>query len=246
MTTMVAIAILADGCAITPSGLSSAATRQLTCTMEVAGHLNPNYFYFVVFNNAGEISGSAGPVPPLTPDWGGNGFVTGSATSYVEVSPATGGTSGYGFGNIEPLAGGNLHALPPATQVINPAPIVFGTTQELQFTIPLSYLATSTVPADKITSIQINFINTSSTPTTTIVTPKLFDALGDTLTTTNAFITIPTQQDPTINNSTIQGTATEPSFQDVVSTLGTGSLTPASDTTAPDLDIINWSVQVSS
>ena len=239
---MVIAASLADGCAITPSGVNNASTKQIICTMDVAGVINPNDFYFVVFNNANDTSGAAGPDPPQAPDWGGNGFVTGSATSYMEFHLGIGGTTGYGFGNISTLAAGNLQAFAPSTP-----PISYETgSSELQFRIPLSYLATSTIPTASITSIQINFINTNQTPTTAIVTPKLFDALGNTLVNINEPITIPTQQDGTYSNSTFPGLSTEPSSQDVASTLGTGTPTATSDSDAPNLDITNWTVQITS
>ena len=237
---MVIAASLADGCAITPSGVSSASTKQIICTMDVAGVIDPSDFYFVVFNNANDTSGAAGPDPPIAPDWGGNGFVTGSATSYMEFQPGLS-SSGYAFGNINTLAAGNLQALPPTIQ-----PISFVTgASELQFRIPLSYLATSAIPTSSITSIQINFINTNKTPLVAITSPKLFDALGNTLVNLNEPITIPTQQDGTYTNSTFPGMSTEPVGQDVASTLGDG-ITSTSDADAPNLDITNWSVQITS
>ncbi len=244
---MIVAASLADGCAITPSGANSASTRQIICTMDVAGTINPNDYYFVIFNNANDTSGAAGPDPPIAPDWGGNGFVTGSATSYMEFHNGLG-TAGYAFGNITTLAAGNLEALPPTIQPISYESVVTGTSTELQFRIPLSYLATSTIPTASITSVQINFINTNQTPLVAITTPKLFDALGNTLNsaTLNEPITIPTQQDGTYSNSTFPGVSTEPTGQDVASTLGTGTPTATSDPDAPNLDITNWSVQITS
>ena len=85
---LVATLMLVSGCAEYPSsGSGSGSGAMLNITMSVSGTINPNYFYFVTFNNINDPHGVTGPIPVIAPPWG-NGFVAGAATSYVEYSSA--------------------------------------------------------------------------------------------------------------------------------------------------------------
>ncbi|HEX5322876.1 MAG TPA: hypothetical protein VFW40_03760, partial [Capsulimonadaceae bacterium] len=96
----VAIAVLffTSGCAKFPSGGGSGTGPELIITMSVAGSINANDFYFVVFDVSNDPLGNNGPVPVIAPPWG-NGFVAAKvppnatnagATSFVEFSSGPG------------------------------------------------------------------------------------------------------------------------------------------------------------
>src|SRR5690348_7437619 len=70
---------LPTGCARSPSNNESGGAGsgpQLIITMTVAHQIRPDYFYFVLFNNAGDAHGTNGPIPVVAPPWG-NGFAGG-------------------------------------------------------------------------------------------------------------------------------------------------------------------------
>jgi hypothetical protein len=239
----IALLLSNSGCARFPAGTTTGTGRQLTITMTVAGQINPNDFYYVVINNANDSSGSAGPVPVIGSPWG-NGFVAGSATSFVEYTgsqPA----DGYLVYDFQPSTANPLLVFTQVGTPVQDTP-VNSSSNTLEFRVPLSQLATTSVPLTSMNDIQINFINTNQVPVNTLgtlSTPKLLDALGNTLNGSdiNHFITIPTAQDGTFSNS---GTGNIEPSGDIAATTGNG-LVPASSPDAPNLDITNWSVQVS-
>jgi hypothetical protein len=237
------MASLVSSCAKFPSSSTTTSGKVLTFTMTVAGVINPNDLYYVVINNANDANGSAGPVPVIGSPWG-NGFVAGSATTYVEYHiPAT--ADGYVIYNFTSAAANPLLTANQVGVPTQDTPVT-SSSNSLEFQIPLSDLATASVPTATTNYIQINFINTNQSPVNTFNTlsiPKLFDALGNTQNPNdlNHYITIPTAQDGTYSNTS--GSSIEPQG-DVAATTGSG-LTGTSDPDAPNLDIINWSVQVS-
>jgi hypothetical protein len=203
--------------------------------MTVAGTINPNYYYYVIFNNADDATGATGPDPVIAPPWG-NGFCAGAATQFMLYNQANPGDGylGYAF-----TPGTNLQqytAIGPPVQDVPPAG---GST--IQFEIPLSELATSAMPAGHTGPIQINMINTDVVPVNPNSTaPKTFDALGNTLPGSgqlNDYVTIQTGTAATYNNTS---DPIEPEG-DVVVTNGSGGY---SQTNNPNLDIVGWSVQV--
>jgi hypothetical protein len=207
----------------------------LNITMTVSGTINPNYFYFVVFNNVNDSHGTNGPEPVIAPPWG-NGFVAGAATSYVEYTPTQPG-DGY---LIYKFNGSTLQQSVPQGAPSQDTPVSAGR-DTIQFQIPVADLATSTVSASTTNYIQVNFIATNRIPVNPEDTsPKEFDALGDSHPGTgqlNDYITIPTTQSNSYSSSS---TNDEPTGDEEV-TNGSGGYSPIND---PDVDISDWSIQV--
>jgi hypothetical protein len=204
--------------------------------MTVAGAINPDMYYFVVFNTSNDANGTAGPVPVVAPPWG-NGFIAGSATQFVEYHrtlPADG-YAVYSF-----VSGSSLQQYTAIGVPTQDTPITTGA-NTLQFRLPLSQLAYGTIAAADIHNIQVNFLATDRIPANPLDTSaKLFDALGDSSFGSgqlNNYITISTDQATTYSNATRN---IEPSG-DVQRTNGSGGY---STTTEPDLDITGWSVQI--
>lgn len=234
-----AVSLFAGACAEYPSGSSSTTGTQLNITLTVAGQINPSDYYFVIFNNANNTTGTAGPEPVVAPPWG-NGFCAGSATSYVEWTGSQAG-DGYAVYSFQP--GTNLQVHPQIA--IPPQDTVPGTSSTLQFQIPLSFLATTAVHTSQINYIQINFIATNYIPVNPEDTsPKDFDALGDTLPgqgQLNDWISIPAQIAATYDNA--NSAVKEPEGDEERTNGGTGQY-PFSPIVDPDVDLVNWSVQV--
>jgi hypothetical protein len=218
------------GCAKSPSMPGASVGTQIVVSMTVRGVIRPDYFYYVLFNNSADASGTSGPVPVVAPPYG-NGFAAGTFTQFVVVNGAQ--SSGYGVYAVKP--GSNLRSFTPL-----PSPVQTATgTSTIQFRIPLSELATPSVPAASIRYLQINFVNTNTVPVDPNYTGlKLFDALGDSTQPggINDYISIDVSKAATYQNSDkgLEGP------NDVVQ-VGNGTFQVVNE---PDLDIVDWRVQV--
>lgn len=229
------------GCAKYPSGGTSTGP-QLVVTMTVAGTINPNDYYFVIFDVSNDAHGTNGPVPVIAPPWG-NGFCASQfapnstnpgATSFVEYT-ASNPANGY---LIENFNNSSLLSYSEAgVPVQSTAPTGEGA-NTLQFTVLLSQLATASIPANDIQYIQINAITTNvlpQNPNDTTV-QKDFDALGNTLPGSgqlNDYITIPTTQAQQFQQTDPTG--------DVELCNNSGGYSPVN---IPALDITSLTVQV--
>jgi hypothetical protein len=204
------------GCAKFPAGGVKPTGKQLVITMTVAGQINPNYYYFVAIDN--ENDPTSGPLPVIGTPWG-NGWGTGALTSFVR------------YDRLQPQAGYGVYAVKPRTSLlgstyvgppINVIPVNPGS-NTLRFTIDFSQIETATIRADQISQLNINFITTDVVPLDpNYPGPKLWDALGPA---GSDYITISTQTNRKYQNSDTQ-------------------LELAGDVPNPDLDIIDWSVEV--
>ncbi len=235
---MLGISSLA-GCAKSPSSPSARVGTQMVISMTVRGVIRPDYFYYVLFNNSADASGTSGPVPVVAPPYG-NGFAAGTFTHFVVVNGAQGSGGGgsaapVGYGVFAITPGSNLRSFTPL-----PSPVQTATgTSTIQFRIPLSELATAAVPAASIRYVQINFVNTNTVPVDPNYTGlKLFDALGDGTQPggINDYISIDVSKAATYQNSdkNLEGP------NDVVQ-VGNGTFQVVNE---PDLDIVNWQVQI--
>ena len=164
----------------------------------------------------------------------------------MEYHGAQPGGTNFGYYGITP----NL--LPPISlgpsRLISPQ--VNG--QTLSFQLPLAYLDSQNLTADKINDIEINFIATNvvPAPTDTLVPSKAFDALYQSNATGNnsKFLTILVRdpggavQSKIVNNSTLN---IEP-IGDVAQSDGSGNPIPATNTSdiATSLDISDFSIQL--
>jgi hypothetical protein len=207
--------------------------------MTVAGQIRPDYDYFVLFNTTNSPAGSQGPIPIVAPPWG-NGFAAGQFTSFIRIDQ-TQPNSGYGVYAVVP--GSNLRSFNYIGSPVQFTPVTAGTST-IQFQIPISELATSTISASQISTLQINFISTNRVPIDPNDTsPKLFDALGDAtqIGGVNDPITISTAQSRVYQNSDFVSNPVQHEPSGDVTQAGNGIFIPAND---PDLDIVNWSVEV--
>ncbi|MGO8670586.1 MAG: hypothetical protein ACLQVD_04360 [Capsulimonadaceae bacterium] len=249
LTAVLSAGFIIGGCARTPPGVNQTNGPQLTITMTVANNysIDASDYYFVLFN-VNPATGSSGPVPVITTPWG-NGFAAGDITAYVRVDP-TQANGGYGMYSVVPGSNDlNSTPLPPPTSYV---PVTFGSTQTISFQIPISALATSTVPASQISQIQINFLATNLLPTAGYTGTKLYDALGDGRISSqiDSPITISATQSGLYDNST--AVPPEPTG-DVMNTgpgvyqnVGDSNQQPLNGNPVGDIDIANWSVQVNS
>lgn len=210
------VILLIAGCAKSPPNATIVTGKQIVITMTVAGEINPNYHYFVAFDTTG--TPTPGPLPVVASPWG-NGWGTGNITSYI-VYDAVQPQGGYGIYTIQSGTNllGNIYIGPPISSITPPAGA-----NKIEFTIDLGQLATLALPADQINTVNINFITTDVIPVDpNFPGPKYYDGLGET---GNSFITIPILVNQRYTNAQ---TAIE----------------RAGDTRIPDLDIIDWSVEV--
>lgn len=225
--------VFTSGCAKAPNSVATNQS-QLIVTLTVAGQINPNYYYFVLFNNTSNPSSSVGPIPVINTPWG-NGFATGEFTSFMR------------YNQSQPNAGYEMFSITPGTNLLSfqylGAPSQYTAVSSggntLRFQIPLSQLATSRISADQINSLQVNFITTDYIPVDPNASiTKNFDALGDARANViNSPITISTQQSRVYHNSDFP--PAEPSGD--VTTTGNGTF---ANVNMPDLDIVDWTIEV--
>jgi hypothetical protein len=212
-----AAALGLSGCANSPQGGPGAA-RRLVIEMQVAGVINPNYHYFVAIDN--DSNPSDGPVAVTNgPPWG-NGWVAGSVTHYVEYNGSIG-QGGYGLYRIPDAGLVDKNYLGPPENFVTPGPS--GNT--LTFTIDLDSLALPPqASGNDIQTLEINFITTDDVPNNNAINAlRQWDALGDHR--SNLFLQL------NITPGRIYSNDTE-------------GIEPEGDVPKPDLDIVNWSIEV--
>lgn len=198
---LAALLLLPAGCAKSPStGSSSPASGpQLIVSMTVAGNINPNFYYYILFNvnnTVGADKTSTGPIPVVSDaDFTGNGFAAGSFSNYVEYSGNQGNGTNFNYYLNYPVVV-QQSTNPPSTiiqqqsQSLGPGQIVGALVSSdrhtLTFQLPLASLATSNykqlasdITVDNINTLQINFVTTNFLPIpgAELSTPKYFDSL---------------------------------------------------------------------
>lgn len=216
ISTAFCLFLLASGCARFPANNTQVTGKQIIVTMTVAGQINTNYHYYVAFDTSGQPA--PGPLPVVGPPWG-NGWGTGNITSYV-VFDANQPQGGYGVFRMVPGTNllNNVYVGPPVSSSIPPQGA-----NRLQFTIDLGQLATPTTTVDQIDIVNVNFITTDVVPIDpNFPGPKFFDGLGPS---GSDFVQI------SIKNNQGNNNARTP-------------IESAGDVRVPDLDIIDWSIEV--
>jgi hypothetical protein len=217
--------LLLSGCARFPE-TGKAVSKRLVVQFRVAGQIRPDYHYFILIDNDGDFLGVSGPVPPVAPPWGGNGFATGSFQFFVEH-----------YGAL-PFNGFMLYKVldPDRLQVFQPlGPPLEATVsadgKSLRMVIDFGSIAMDGQEPADIRVLQINIIATDRTPKDpTDTSLKMWDALGDSRQFPNSYLTIQTDTDRIVRNSDI-------------------NLEPAGDVVNgndPDLDIVDWQIEVRS
>lgn len=217
--------LVLGGCARFPeTGL--APSKRLVVEFRVAGRIRPDYYYFILIDNDNDFLGVNGPVPPVAPPWGGNGFATGSFQYFVEYNGAL------------PFNGFVLYKVldPDRLQVFQAlgAPLEASISADgkgLRVVIDFaSIVRDGQNPAD-IKVLQVNIIATDRTPKDpTDTSLKLWDALGDSRQFPNTYLTLMTDADRLLRNA---DTNMEPE----------GDVVNGND---PDLDIVDWQIEVRS
>lgn len=213
------------GCArFPPEG--RAESKRLIVQFSVAGRIRPDYFYFILIDNDDDPVGVDGPIPPVAPPWGGNGFATGSFQHFIEYNGAL------------PFGGFLVFRVldPDRLQVFQPLgpPIVGQLSPDgktISVTIDFATIARSAQQPGDIRVLQVNIIATDRTPKDpTDTSLKMWDALGDSRQFVNSYITLQTDTDRVIRNV---DTRLEPQ----------GDVVNGND---PDLDIVDWQIEVRS
>lgn len=223
--TCLLLSVLLAGCARFPE-TGQAVSKRLVVQFRVAGQIRPDYYYFILIDNDNDFLGVNGPVPPIAPPWGGNGFATGSFQYFVEYNGAL------------PFNGFMLYKVldPDRLQVFQPlgAPLEASISPDgksLSIVVDFSSIARDGQEPADIKVLQVNIIATDRTPKDpTDTSLKMWDALGDSRQSPNSYLTIQTDADRVLRNA---DTGMEPA----------GDVVNGND---PDLDIVDWQIEVRS
>ncbi len=252
---------------VSGSGSPSLGAKFLYVTMTVRGKINilqtdastTGNAYFVLINRSDDAN-AGGSVPIVAPPWS-NGFAAPAITNgqgfigFVRYDNAQSSQSGYGVysttdssGNIvNPLTfgrnGGTYlgppdSAVPPQNGVNSGTTLTPGDQNTLNFRLDLSKL-----PNNNGRYLFINLLATNNLPQGATDAPKVWDALGNGATTgtINSSIRLDVTQNPRYLNQN-QGTDTREPSGDVRDHADPNL--PLVD--APDLDIIDYSIEVRS
>lgn len=213
------------GCARFPPE-EQAESKRLVVQFRVAGQIRPDYYYFILIDNDNDAIGATGPTPPVAPPWGGNGFATGSFQSFVEYNGAL------------PFGGFLVYRVldPDRLQVFQPlgAPLealISPDRKSVRVVIDFGSIAREGQSPADIRVLQLNIIATDRTPKDpTDTSLKMWDALGDSRLNPNSYLTVTTDTDRVVRNVDLQ---LEPQ----------GDVVGGND---PDLDIVDWQIEVRS
>ena len=227
LLTLAIAVLLLVGCAKFPTSGSSNFTKRLLFTLTVDSQLRTGleeggtglpYVYIIAIRLSTEESPiDDGPIPVVVP--GGNGFVAGNATHFILWDPLF--SPAYTIWVFDDETLNIFHQIGVPIDFL---PIDVGD-RTLSFEIDMSQLIDA-VDVDTIKSIQVNFLTMNNTNTTG--GGRLWDALGDG--------NIPSE----INSYfTFQ-----PNFAQTYTNASTGNIEVRLDVDDPDLDIVDWSIEV--
>ncbi len=210
-----------SACARFPDTPDVGGVRRIVVEVQVAGRIRPDYHYFMLFNLSNDPTGQAGPVPVIAPPWG-NGFAAGAFTHFMR------------FDNQQPAGGYALYRVVPNTNLsvfqYLGAPRfsepVGAQSDRLRFEIDLTQFLPNPVDAQQMQFIQLNIIATDRIPIDpNDPTPKVVDALGDPALGVAQYLNIRIDQNRILRNADT-------------------NLEPRGDVPEPDLDIVDWRVEV--
>ncbi|MEN3002673.1 MAG: hypothetical protein ABDI19_12660 [Armatimonadota bacterium] len=215
------LGLLVAGCARFPPTPAEAGVRRLVIEMEVAGRIRPEYTYFVLFNLSNDPTGQRGPVPVVRPPWG-NGFAAGAFTHFMRYD-ALQPQGGYGLYRV--VDGTNLSVFQYLGTPRLSEP-VGAHSNRLRFEIDLIQFIPDPNEARATIYIQVNFITTDRVPLDpNDPTPKVWDALGDSRVEINRYLNLRIDQNRIFRN-------------------GDTGIEVAGDVADPDLDIVDWRIEV--
>ena len=214
------------GCAKFPNTSATGQTKRLLFRMRTAAPLKTGlegggglpYVYIVALRLSTDPNPiDQGPIPIVLP--GGNGFVSGNATHFIQWNPL----SSPQF-TIYQFTDATLEEWTPIGTPINFQPVQTGD-NELFFEIDMSQL----VPAgdvDTIESIQVNFLTMNAIQTGG--GGRFWDALGDSenAAEVNRYFQFQPRTSTEYNNT------------------NQGNIEPVDDVDDPQLDIADWSIEV--
>lgn len=214
-------ALLATGCARTPTGAVRAPARQIVLEVTVAGRIQPNLQYYLALDL--DADPNTGPLPVIGPPWG-NGWGTGSITHYVVIR----GGQALVF-RVRPNT--NLLETEPLGRPFDFRPPTPAAPGRIVVTLDLDTLVT---PATELPTFTYNVIATDLTPLDPqFPGPKLVDGFGRS---GNQFVTLSALQNRTFANGDLS-----PPLETPDDAIRAPDLTPAN---APDLDIADWRVEI--
>lgn len=211
---------LLSGCAKFPDTTTSVGPR-LVFTLNVNGQINSNYVYIFALNPVDTANQTTtGPIPVIASPWG-NGFVAGNCRYFVKWDPTT--SPRY---TIYKFQDAQLTQYFAIGSPLNTVDVPTGGKQ-LKFEIALSQIADSPAQAGTYQTLQLNYLTMNKVPQGTD-SGKAWDALGDGNSPSgiNQWVNIPLTSSSLYNNQRFN------------------NLEPSGDVADPDLDIIDWSVQV--
>ncbi|MFN3690601.1 MAG: hypothetical protein ACK4UU_06730 [Fimbriimonadales bacterium] len=210
-----------SACARFPDTPTAGGVRRIVVEVQVAGRIRPDYHYFVLFNLSNDPTGQAGPVPVVAPPWG-NGFAAGAFTHFMRfdnLQPA----GGYALYRVQPNTNLSVFQYLGAPRLSEP---VGAESNRLRFEIDLTQLIPNPVDAQQMQFIQLNIIATDRVPIDPNDTaPKVVDALGDPAQGVSQYLNLRIDQNRIVRNADT-------------------SLEPRGDVADPDLDIVDWRVEV--
>lgn len=219
LTSIMGFALL-SGCAKYPSSTTATGPR-VTLTMTVAGQINPNYVYIFAMQPLNVTNPTTqGPIPVIAQPWG-NGFVAGNCKYFVRWDPTT--SPRYTIYKFQDTQLTQYFAIGAP---VNTVDVPTGG-RVLQFEITLNQIADTPDQAAGYQTLQLNYLTMNKVPQGTD-SGKAWDALGDSTIPSgiNQFVNIPLTSSRLYNNASFN------------------NLEPAGDVADPDLDIVDWSIQV--
>ncbi len=225
-------------CARFPGGGAAGNNTQVKFRMTVAGRIKPNYVYMVAIRwskNANPVDPDRGPFPVIASPWG-NGFVAGRANVFMRwdafQSPEY---QVFQFTNPVPDDQFPTNGVAYMTNWVQKGvPLnvtdIGENSRTLEFTLDMSQIAESAADIPLIRALAVNFLTMDRVPQDPDGGSKYWDGLGanNSVFDANDFIQFSVDQSNTYSNSSgiFQGRE------------------PSGDTPDPDLDIVDWSVQV--
>ena len=234
------LALLLAGCAKFPGGASAGNNTRVKFTMTVAGVIKPNYIYVVAIRwakNNPPFDQNRGPIPVIASPWG-NGIVAGRANVYMIWDAFQ--SPNYQMRRFtDPIPDDQFPVDGQAyltNKVVEAPPLNYTDVTEsshtLEFELDMSQIAASTGDIPLIRNLQINFLTMDRIPQGSDGGSKFWDALGagSSPSEIDRFITIPVDR----NGMYVNGSGGNPDAVNEIS----------GDVQDPDLDIVNWSVQV--
>ncbi|MBC8064023.1 MAG: hypothetical protein H7Y17_04285 [Chlorobia bacterium] len=226
------------GCAKFPGSGTAGANTQVKFTMTVAGRIKPNYIYVVAIRWAKDVSpfdGDRGPVPIIAVPWG-NGIVAGRANVFVKWDSAQ--FPNYKvFEFTDPIPDGSPpvngtayltnyeeKSIPLNTRDIG------DNDRTIEFTLDMSQIAQNSGDIPLLRTLQVNFLTMDRVPLANDPGSKFWDGIGDndSVFGLGNFINVSLDSGTDYSNNGLP--------QAGIETQG--------DVPDPDLDIIDWTIQV--